>query len=329
MENGDLARRQKVPEVRIFQVWETIRKKVVFQLPNVGSWFENLAITSTGTLLATRVDVPEIWSIDPTTGEGKKLISFPSPTTSVTGIDELRPNFFAIGAGQYDLTKGTIPGTWGVWTYDLSEPSKAPVKVTDVPPIGLLNGLATWDETHVFVVDSTFGKIFSVDVIQGTFDTVSDDELLAPGEGAFIPLGVNGIKVHPSDRHVYITNSARMFFGRLLVSADGKAAGPVEVLARGFLTDDFAFGPNGEDVYITTHGSNTIVKVHIKDGGLNQAAVEVAGDKGTLELAGGTACAFGKGKDDTQVLYVVCAGALSMPVDGKVEPAKVVAVNLL
>lgn len=301
--------------------------RVLFQLPNVGSWFENIAITSTGTILATRVDVPEVWSVDPATGEGKSLFTFPAPLTSLTGIAELKPNLFAVGAGQYDLAKGTIPGTWGVWTVDLSDPSKPPAQVATIPPVGLLNGMATWDTTHVLVVDSTYGKIYSVDVAAGSFTTVADDDLLAPGEGAFMPLGVNGIKVHTSDGHVYVTNSARMFFGRLPVDKDAKATGPLQVLVKGILTDDFCFAPDGAAAYVTTHGGNTVVKVDITAGTETEAAT-VAGNKETLELAGGTSCAFGRGDKDAGVLYVTCAGALSMPVNGQVEPAKVAAVEL-
>src|ERR1700753_1191028 len=93
----------------------------VFQLPNKYSWFENAAVRPDGTILLTRVDVPEVWLIDPVAKSGQSLLKFPSPITSITGVTELTPDLFAIGAGQYDLQKGTVHGSWEVWTADLSE----------------------------------------------------------------------------------------------------------------------------------------------------------------------------------------------------------------
>jgi hypothetical protein len=80
--------------------------RVVFQLPNVGSWFENIAVAADGTILASRVDAPEVWKVDPTTGQGEKWVGFSAPITSATGIAELKDGLFAIGVGIYDLAKG-------------------------------------------------------------------------------------------------------------------------------------------------------------------------------------------------------------------------------
>jgi hypothetical protein len=85
--------------------------RVVFQLPNIGSWFENIAVTSGGTILATRVDAPEIWAINPATGKGEKWAEFSAPITSVCGIAELKDGLFVIGVGQWDMTKNAaVPG---------------------------------------------------------------------------------------------------------------------------------------------------------------------------------------------------------------------------
>src|SRR5438105_4501375 len=57
--------------------------RVVYQLPNKGSWFENLAVRSDGTILATRLDVPEVWIIDVDAQTGSAMVKLPAPATSV------------------------------------------------------------------------------------------------------------------------------------------------------------------------------------------------------------------------------------------------------
>ncbi len=122
------------------------KTRVVFQLPDVGSWFENIAVRASGTLLVTRVDVPEVWEVDPATGSGSLLATFPAPVGSITGITELTPDVFVVGAGQYNLGSGTVAGSYGVYLLDLSGGSPpSPKLVVQMPEVGLLNGLTTWD----------------------------------------------------------------------------------------------------------------------------------------------------------------------------------------
>lgn len=297
--------------------------RVVFQLLDKYTWFENIAVTSTGTILVTRVDAPELWAIDPATGDGKVLIRLPAPLTSLTGIAELKPNIFVIGAGQRDGTFQAVSGSFEVWTVDISVPDPKPKRVIAVPSVGMLNGMASWDAARVIIADSTHGKIYSVDIENGNYAAVVEDELLAPNEGAYIPIGINGIKVR--DSYIYLTNTARAFFGRVPVDADAKATGAVEILANGLPSDDFAFAPDGGSVYITMHTWNTVVQLDVKQGA---EPVTVAGNKETLEIAGGTAAAFGRGTKDKGTLYMSTAGGVSLPINGEIEPAKVVAVDI-
>ncbi|KAH8898358.1 hypothetical protein GQ53DRAFT_636260 [Thozetella sp. PMI_491] len=299
--------------------------RVVFQFPHKGSWLENIAVRSDGALLVTRVDVPEVWVIDPAAGTGEMLLTVPSPATSITGITELSPDVFALGVGQYDMAAGAIQGSFEVWVFNLaSGPDSAQStlrKVCAVPDAGLLNGLTTWDNDTVLAVDSTHGPVYKISVASGTFEITLNDEVQTPGPNAFIPIGINGIKVR--DGYVYFTNSARTSFYRVPVDSSVKPTGPVEVVVSGFPTDDFVFDTDGT-AYITTHPTNTIVKVAP---GASES-ITVAGKSDSLEVGGATACAFGRREDDQRILYVVTSGALAAPVNGEVEPAKVVAIDL-
>jgi hypothetical protein len=299
---------------------------VVFQLPNKGSWFENTAITSDGTILATLLDVPEVLAIDPDSKTGSTLLKFPAPITSVTGITEISPDVFALGVGQYDLAKGPVQGSWEIWTFSLaggvSEAQSSLRLICKTPDASLVNGITTWNSNSILAVDSTFGVVYKIDINTGSCTVAFSDELTKPPADAPLPIGINGIKVR--DGYVYFTNSARQTFYRVQVDKETAVpTGEFEVVASGFTADDFTFDTEGS-AYIVTHPINTVIK--IVPG--SAEVVTIAGKSDSMEIAGGTACAFGRRSNDFKTLYVVTAGGLAMPVNGETEPAKVVAINL-
>lgn len=303
--------------------------KTVFQLATKPSWFENLAVRACGTLLVTRMDVPELWEVDPRTGAGRAILTIPS-VSGLTGINELGArDVFVVGGGDYDFTpgKGTVPGTYGLWRVDLRGPQpKASPIVTKMAEIGLLNGTATWDGRTVLAADSIAGVVYKVDVETGAYEVCLDVEAMKAAPGSPFPLGVNGVKVH--DGHVYFTSTTRGVFGRVPVGADAKAAGPVEVLAEGFWQDDCCVAADGT-AYVVTHVSNMVMRVPPPRAGAGAgAAVVVAGDAASMAVAGGTACALGRTEDDGNVLYVCTSGANAVPVNGQSEGAKIVAIQL-
>ena len=305
----------------------THTSSVVFQLTEPGSWLENIAVRPDGTLLTTRLDKPELWLVDPATGQGSLLLTIPA-AKSLTGIAEFEPDRYAIGAGEYNLASGPVPGSWGIWTVDLTGRTPAVSEVVRIPEVGLLNGLATWDARTVLLADSAVGTIWMVDVRTGRYEKALSDELMTPPAGSPFPLGVNGVKVQRqagAQTYVWFTSTARMSFCRVPVEETAcTATGPVEVVGQGFLQDDFCFDGEGA-AYVVTNPTNTVVKVT----GVGAEAVVVAGDSHSLELAGGTACAFGRTEADAKTLYVSTAGGLAMPVNGsETEPAKIAAIKL-
>ncbi|XEV02141.1 hypothetical protein FSHL1_007428 [Fusarium sambucinum] len=287
--------------------------KTLFQLTSQPTWFENIAIKSDGTIVTTRLDVPEIWAVDPETSSGIQVLRIPFPdeiaNQALTGICSLKPDVFAVGAGSFDLLGGAIskPGSWSIWLADLTTEQPQVKKVADMPVIGMINGIAAWDESTVLVTDCLDGKVYTLTLRRAD----------APFQ-----VGINGIKVHRTSEQTYIyyTTTSRFSVYRVPVTQQLQAAGPAETLASGVVGDDFAVTGDGT-VYLCTNISNTVVQIPAA-GGVTR---KVAGDEKTLELAGATACVF---SEDEKVMYVATSGANVMPVDGQTEPAKIVQVSL-
>ncbi|KAM0425109.1 hypothetical protein ACHAPT_009669 [Fusarium lateritium] len=300
--------------------------KTLFQLSSQPTWFENISIRPNGTILATRIDVPEVWAVDPTNSSGSLIFRFPLPedvpSQALTGICAIRHDVFAIGAGSYDFTTGTAkPGSFSVWLADLTSQEPKITKVADTPEIAMINGIATWDENTILVTDCLRGKVYKLDVTSSAHEIVLEDETMEIPAGAPFQVGLNGLKVHrtPEQTYVYYTTTTRYSVYRMPVTQELKPAGPVETLASGVVPDDLVVARDGT-VYLCANVTNTVVR--IPPGG---DVVTVVGEEKAMTLAGPTACVFGEGE---KVLYVVTAGGNAMPVDGKTEPAKVVEIRL-
>ncbi|KAJ4201390.1 hypothetical protein NW759_015649 [Fusarium solani] len=302
--------------------------RTLFQLSSQPTWFENISIRPNGTILATRLDVPEVWAVDPTNSSGSLLFRIPLPkdvpSQALTGICALRPDVFAIGAGIYDMTGGTgaKAGSFSVWLADLTGQEPKVTKVTDTPEIAMINGMATWDENTALVTDCLSGKVYKLDVTSGTYNIALEDETMEIPAGAPFQVGINGLKVHRTAEqiHVYYTTTTRYSVYRMPVTHELKPAGPVETLASGVVPDDLVVA-HDRTVYVCTNVTNTVARIPPGGGDV----VTVAGEAKAMTLAGPTACVWGEGE---KVLYVATAGGNATPVDGKTEPAKIVEVRL-
>lgn len=299
--------------------------KTLFQLTDQPTWFENIAIRPNGILLTTRLDVPEVWSIDPATGTGTCLLRLPAsePANALTGICQVTPDVFAIGATIYDLTGvGPTAGSGSVWVVDLTGETVTLCKVADTSEIGVINGMATWDSKTVLLTDCLHGKIYRLDIETGIYSIALEDETMTLPPNAPFPFAINGLKVHraPSQAYVYYTTTTRQSVYRLPVTSHLQPSGPVETLAQGLLADDIAIAGDGT-VYVCTNTMNTVVKIPSGGG----EVVNVAGQAQGMDLAGSTACVLSK---DERTLYVSTAGGNAMPVEGRTEPAKIVEIKL-
>ncbi|KAF5687187.1 hypothetical protein FDENT_5511 [Fusarium denticulatum] len=338
--------------------------KTVFQLDSKPSFFESITVRSSGALIVTRQDTSEIWEIDPISGTGKCIVTVPD-VDSVTGIAQVLPDVYAFGAGTYRLEnhEGTVPGSYSVWVVDLRGTSPDLRLVVKMPEVGQLNGLAAWDAEAVLAADSYHGRIYHVDLITGSYIVAFDDDSLKDPPNAPVRMGVNGVKVREGDgiKYIYYTNTTRMLFCRVPVEGDVKPAGPVEIMATGYIPDtiaagtmferhssaaipedverslahpippptvglvpdDFCIADNGA-VYMTTHPTNMVIRVPPNGG----EGVKIAGGFGSRDVASATACTLGVTGADKDVLYVTTAGGNVVPINGQTEGAKIVAIRV-
>ncbi|KAG4254136.1 hypothetical protein FPRO03_06476 [Fusarium proliferatum] len=302
--------------------------RTIFQLNSQPTWFENISLRPRGTILATRLDVPEVWEIDPEKSTGSKILRvlLPDdiPNPALTGICCLKPDVFAVAAGSFDMLGGakSKPGSWSIWVADLAGEQAKVTKIADMPEIGMINGIATWDENTALITDCLYGKVYKLSVATGSYNvTLEDDTFTIPADAPF-QVGLNGIKVHrfAEQTYVYYTTTSRFCVYRVPVTQQVQAEGPIETLAPGLVADDFALARDGT-MYVCTNISNTVVRIPATGG----KAVLVAGEAKAFDVAGSTACVFG---EDEGVLYISTSGANAVPVDGKTEPAKIVEVRL-
>ncbi|KAF3766057.1 hypothetical protein M406DRAFT_256349 [Cryphonectria parasitica EP155] len=314
--------------------------ETVFSLPTTPSWFENIAYRpSTNTLLATRLDVPQIWSVDPHTQTGTLVANVTDPSSSslssLTGDDDV----FIFAGLNYTLTTGLTPNSSALWSLTFPSslaPSSSkngtalqvptPVPVLALPGIGMINGITTWDAHTVLAADSTEGAIWKVDLTSQTpASIVLQDPTMAPLANATNVLGTNGVKVYrprlddPSSSsssadnktYVYYTSTNQGLLARIPVDpATTIAAGPVHILAGGFSNpDDFAVLDDGSAV-LATGPQNTVVHV-----ALDGTVTTLAGSADELVLASSTSCT--RGRDGGKV-FVTTAGGFEAKVNGSV-----------
>src|SRR5436190_3091151 len=112
----------------------------LYQFP-FGSILENIAVRPNGRLLVTRLDVPELWEINPfspsTSYDPKLIFRFPD-AAGLTGIAEIAPDVFAVAVG--------VPlnpaGTFSIWKVSINGGGFATAnRVTAIPEASTLNGM--------------------------------------------------------------------------------------------------------------------------------------------------------------------------------------------
>ncbi|KAL6901481.1 hypothetical protein GGI43DRAFT_422402 [Trichoderma evansii] len=296
------------------------------------SYIENLAIRSNGQILVSDLSKPQLFLFDPSaTGPSEPLLVHEfDQSLGLAGIAEYQPDVFAVISGNTSFTTTVqVAGTWNVWSVDLrgveistengqAQLSSPPVvkKIAYVEPAQFLNGLTVLSEADqtLLISDVNGGVIWSLDIKTGNYKVAINDTLTALYPSfPFSASGVDG--VHVRGNSAYFTNFGNGTFNKVPINEDGTPAGPVTTIAHSNTPlhqfDDFTFDCEG-NAYVVTGGGNTIEMISA-DG---KTQVVIAGSLNSTVIAEPTSCAFGRGPNDKNILYVVTAGGMETPVDG-------------
>lgn len=267
----------------------------------LGAWLENIAVRHNGRLLVTRLDVPEVWSVDAASGREKLVARFPA-ATSALGITEVEHDVFAVAIGNFSIaTSSPTPGTYSIWCLDARTAKTH--KVADVPQAAFIDGLTTLSDSSVLAADSALGVVYRVDLRTGKSPVVLSGTPYEAPPAPAIPLGVNGIRTH--DSSLYFTNAGAGTFARVAIHKNGTAAGEVETIAQNLeFPDDFAFSPSGKVSYLAVNQVRSVVAISLADGNRTQ----IAGGSNSTEFATPTAVQFGRTVHDRKTLYVTTGG---------------------
>jgi hypothetical protein len=217
-------------------------------------WIENMALRPNGHLLIT----PASTHMNPVTSKMAKVLDLPDDTAGgglvQMGGDET--DVWAIIGGGYSTSAGNTPGSWTVWSVDLSGDEPKAKKVNTVKESNQLNGMTVMDDGDTLLLgDLTAGSVYKLSYSSGEYKLLKEDKTMAPGTP--LPFGIDGMKFR--DRYLYFTNIGTNSFHRMPISAEG-IPGDVETIFNNSPGDDFAFDEVG-NAFIATNIAGTIIKV--------------------------------------------------------------------
>lgn len=271
----------------------------VFEWPP-GTFVENLSPLPDGSLAVSVLSDARIDQVWPD-GRREALAQFDMPVTGSVCIDDIL--FVAVGVPDQ--------APWSIWSVDLS--TRAAKRLFEVNGAVFLNGVAALSPTVLLANESVHGQVLCIDLESGECTVWIEDERLKPApEAPFLP-GANGLKIFGG--YAYVSSNGRALFCRVPIADDG-GAGPLEVIADRLRADDLAFDLHG-NAYLTTHIGHGLDR-------LTPAGERICLAGPSQGLAGSTACAFGSTDSDRKALYVTTTGGIIGPVDGVLQPARLV-----
>jgi hypothetical protein len=191
--------------------------------------------------------------------------------------------------------------------------------VSSLAKVGLPDGIVALPDSPglTLLADAVNGIVWKVDVWTGEHSIAIQDDHFLPHDTS-LPLGVDGLHIWAN--WLYFTNLAQSWFGRVPISQNGSATGPIQIMANISFGDDFAIYADGT-AYVA--GANTFSRVNSAG-----AVTVLAGGPNDCTLEGATSAQFGRTAMDKGVLYVGTNGGLLVPVDGQVHGGQLLAVNI-
>ncbi|KAF4625006.1 hypothetical protein G7Y89_g13162 [Cudoniella acicularis] len=322
----------------------------------VGTFLENIAVRSNGTLLLSSMLSGEIFYLDPQAADPQSTITkiwdFNSSRDATKPRNENSESPYGSHAHAEAIVEHpTIPdvfytlsgvnsqaGTWAIYSLDLRKftPS-SPVqtitvaKIADVPSATWLNGatIIPLPSPQLIIAESFQGKLISCDLATGTILTWLPHELLGKITTRPPWPAVNGVQYFRGSIFATVSDRSIVLRADVDLKTGKYIEGSLETVATDFNGDDLAFDEDG-NAYIATNPSQTVEKLsELGIKGLTNGHREVVvGGKDLEETAGPTAVAFGRTEIDRKSIYVTTTGGLIVAVGEGPGLARVVRVDV-
>lgn len=252
---------------------------------------------------------PEIWQINPATGQGALLVSV-SGAFNLTGIAEVTsrsrphraapdcPETYIFGSSHIPAPLQVEPGSAKVWKLQFGANHSAAPTVSllaAMPNAGFINGIAAWGKGRVLLGDTEAESVYLMDMDTGAYTT--------PLTGM---TGINGIKT--TTGYLYWANHAAQSLSRIPISSGAVAAGPAQVLAANQSIDDFAItvSQSGKGkAYIGSMYENSVLEVEVGPAPSSAMGAKrvVASNLSGTGTGLCTVVAFGRRPQDSHLLY--------------------------
>ena len=272
-------------------------------IAQLGGWIECLAVRSSGAILATRLDVPELWTVDPIAKTSSKVASFPN-ALGLTGVAETSPDVFAVVAGNFSTTTfDTGIGSWAIWKLDLTGAAPMTSLVKAVPEAGFLIGATAFNNDTAFIADAGNGAVYRISMTTGAYEIVLQDRTMQAPADAFIAEGIHGLRYVPQTGSVYFTNTFGSTYNKF--SVDRKTGKPIVFSGVTTITTKVE---TPEDLAIVD-GAAFIMSLN--GGGIFRVTENAVRTK-IVKVTSGSSVAFGRGATDKRTMYFSnSSGAIS------------------
>jgi hypothetical protein len=282
---------------------KAVPARIVSEWP-AGTFVENLAVLDDGSVA---VSVLSEARVDRVTLDGERSVlhQFAAPTT---GLAVMHGHLFvAVGA----------PGAGAptLWRIDPQSRDVQPWMIIEGSVF--INGVAAFDNTRLIAADSWHGALLLLDFeTRSTSVWLQDERLTRAPECDMLP-GANGVKRYRNE--ITVSSNGRALLLRAPIRSDGSASS-LELIADKLRVDDLAYDQTG-NLYLCTHIGASLDRLTREGERVSLAGVAQG-------LAGSTACAFGRTNGHRDKLYVTTTGGILLPVDGQVQPAKLIELNV-
>lgn len=306
--------------------------QTVYTFPGEPSWFEGVSVRPNGDLVLTTLSpsasfyvLSEPWSEEP---EVVQNITLPD-SDGALGLAEVRRDVYAVASGQFENISNFILGSAQVWLVDINHEDTS--LAATIPEAGELNGMVASKDSRgdVLIADSTYGLIWKVSTTEFNQSSVwldAEELKITDTSSTAWPFGINGVQYSPEGGLYFTNTNTRSIYEVETRGGEPVGVRPVAVDIEDVAAlDDFIFSRDGRKIYATSNMDNKIVAVDVETGSYS---VVLGGEEDGV-VAGDTAAAWGRTRNDRDTLYVATSGrAWSSDDDVLKGPAEVVAVKL-